>query len=773
MSATLIKRGSVKDIYEENNCFVFQFSDRYSLFDWGQMPDTIPGKGMAMAYMAKYFFEFLEKAGIKTHFLEHDENKIKVKKFNVLKPVLSNKSYHYHAYYSRPCNTLIPLEVIFRWGAGKGSSLLKRLENDEELKRQWLIDDTHKLNAQDLFDIPLIDFSTKLEKFDRYVTHNEAKRIAGLTEHEFQNLVSITINIAKMLKKIFTDLGMILWDGKVEFAFGESYLTSNGNMEREIILVDSIGLDELRVEYGEKLLSKEFLRDFYRSSDWYYHWDLTKKNFSSNSLDVSKSNCLVRPLSLPKNVIEISKSIYCSVVNELSSYFGFTRIFDLEYNKISLQNLFLAYEKSLKRIVILGKGARESALALKLSQSPLVHEVIVCPGSKGLKGQYLKVSVLDDLEILNLDNIVQLKPDLVIIGPEDLLALGVADYFLEKNIPVIGPTKNAAQLETSKIFCKEIFNRANVPTAFYKVVNSFDEACDIISSWNISNGLVIKVDGLCQGKGVVVCNDKSHAKDSARSFFDGTYLGYRVDKLIIEEQLFGPEVSAFAICDGSNFKFLGSATDFKRLLNDDLGPNTGGMGAISPSPILDQHDIELLVTTYIPNLLKVMKDNGTPYCGFLFMGIMKTSKGLYFLEINARLGDPETQALLPLIESDLIPYFISVQNQQLDKLPDLKMRKFNSAHVVMCSKGYPGINGQEIQTGEIFSNNKPYPLSYIFPSNCKKIDDLTFVSTGGRVMGVTSLAPTLERAIKSAYLNVDKMKFQNAYFRTDIGRKFL
>ena len=318
MSYELLYQGSVKNLYQNNDHVLFEYSDRYSLFDWGEMPDQLEKKGEALSLMGALFFKEVEKHQIPHHFISLCDKEgqnldwkpsryLKVKKVPVTRPTLINGSYDYSFYKTKPQEGLVPLEVMFRFGAGKGSSLVKRVQNNPALLSQWNLS---KLEEGNLWDLPLIDFSTKLEKGDRYLTHAEACEVAGLSAEEFDLLKSQTTKVALLLKNIFYQMGLELWDGKLEWAFvsGQS---------RSFMLVDSIGLDELRLEKNGHSLSKEFLREYYRKTPWYADLTLAKKKAEELKVDF-KSLCPSLPSHLGQKEKNAAENLYLAFTNDLA-----------------------------------------------------------------------------------------------------------------------------------------------------------------------------------------------------------------------------------------------------------------------------------------------------------------------------------------------------------------------------------------------------------------------------------------------------------------------
>jgi phosphoribosylamine--glycine ligase len=418
------------------------------------------------------------------------------------------------------------------------------------------------------------------------------------------------------------------------------------------------------------------------------------------------------------------------------------------------------------KILILGSGGREAALAWKISQSPLATSVIVAPGNPGLTQLSSKISLFYPQ---NFSDYLELHPDLVVVGPEALLSEGVVDYLEENHIPVIGPTKAAAKLESSKVFCKEIFTEAGIPTARYQVVHNLFEAQEILKEWTFE-GVVVKVDGLAQGKGVVVCQTAKEALESAEGFFNGAFLGYSVNRLVIEEMLVGPEVSVFALCDGEHFVNLGSATDYKRLHDNDKGPNTGGMGTVSPSPILTSSDEVWIDNNVFAPTLRVMKQRGIPFKGFLFAGLMKTKKGFFALEFNTRLGDPETQSLLPRMTEDFLPMLLKASQGQLLNLNLLSSSV--AIHVVFSASGYPEVNGNEVRKGDALKI-KPLSKETLFFTAAVTSKGNQLVSNGGRVCGLTVVGEDLRDVHEKIYQEALKINFDGVHYRKDIGKNFL
>lgn len=331
MDYSLLYQGSVKNLLESKEDILFEFSDRYSLFDWGEMPDHLDQKGEALAMMGALFFAEMEKHQIPHHFISlSDKNGqklnwtptsyLKVKKVSVTRPPKFENGYDYSFYQTRPQEGLVPLEVMFRFGAGSGSSLTKRVKQDPTLLNQWNL---NTLEEGKLWDLPLIDFSTKLEKGDRYLTHAEAQNVAGLNSTELSKLVDLTTRVALVLRNLFNDMGLELWDGKLEWAF-------SAVENRSFMLVDSIGLDELRLQKNGKSVSKEFLREYYRSTSWFNHLSSAKAQAEKTGQDF-KLLCNKQPPQLAPFQKDLAISLYLSFTNDLAMRVIGKNIFDQKF----------------------------------------------------------------------------------------------------------------------------------------------------------------------------------------------------------------------------------------------------------------------------------------------------------------------------------------------------------------------------------------------------------------------------------------------------------
>lgn len=436
------------------------------------------------------------------------------------------------------------------------------------------------------------------------------------------------------------------------------------------------------------------------------------------------------------------------------------------------------------KILIVGSGGREHALAFTVSRSPAVSRIVVAPGNPGmpstLPGVECKNISATDVPAL-LDFARMEKFDLTIVGPEASLSAGIVDEFEKHHLLIVGPDQAASRLESSKAFAKKIMMKAGVPTAAYAEFFEVESALSYIDK-QASEKMVVKCDGLAAGKGVIVCENKDEAKNAVRALMLDKFIGVNVDHIIIEDFLDGVEVSAFALCDGETFSFLGTACDHKRLRDGDTGPNTGGMGTFSPARCLDSEDEKWIEEHIFAPMMMTMKKEGVPFSGILFAGLMKTKDNEWqVLEFNTRLGDPETQVLLPLLAEDILPWLLASAKKNLTDL-FLKLGRKNplrkqmqGVHVVMAAFGYPGTEGVKVRGGDKIVFDETFRSGeneYLFFAGVEMKDD-SFITAGGRVLGVTSLATDAETARLKAYEKIESIHFDGAQFRHDIGAREL
>jgi len=426
------------------------------------------------------------------------------------------------------------------------------------------------------------------------------------------------------------------------------------------------------------------------------------------------------------------------------------------------------------RILVLGAGAREHALAWKLSKDPGVTHVICAPGNPGIA----RSVVTAPLDILDTDAVIRFveheRIDLTVVGPEAPLGRGLADRFEAEGRRVFGPTQGAAQLETSKAFAKDFMHRHHVPTAHYRVCTSADVAITAIRSGEFGAALVVKADGLAAGKGVVVAEDQATAEAAVQSAMIDKSFGEAGSCVVLEELLTGPEVSFFVVANGEQYVSLLSAQDHKRIFDNDQGPNTGGMGAFSPSPLLTDALQSRIEQTIVETVLQGMAAEGNPFRGFLYCGLMLTPDGPKVIEFNVRFGDPEAQVVLPLLGESLFELLWSASEAGIASRPQaLKPSSPQVAvGVVLAAHGYPG----EVRSGDPIHGlddvARDCPEVQIFYAGVKQRGQ-DLVTAGGRVLTVVATAPSFEIAIARAYEAASKITFDGVQYRRDIGRKAL
>ena len=411
----------------------------------------------------------------------------------------------------------------------------------------------------------------------------------------------------------------------------------------------------------------------------------------------------------------------------------------------------------------MGAGGREHALSWKLSTSEKIDQVYTAPGNGGTL-QNAELSVTD---IEGLAKFAQEKNCFTVVGPEDPLAAGIVDAFVEKGLPIFGPTKNAAKLESSKIWAKEFMKRNSIPTADFEIFDDAQKAKDFVKSYE--KPVVIKADGLAAGKGVIVCKNKDEANDAIDTILTKKSFGDAGSKIIIEERIDGVEASYIALCDGKIALPMATSQDHKRVFDNDEGPNTGGMGAYSPTPIIDEKLGTEIQEKIIDKTIHAMRDEGFEFKGFLYAGIMIKDGTPYVLEYNVRMGDPECQPILMRLDSDLYDYLHASSEGKLSELPEISWKNQYSVCVVLASKGYPS----SYPTGDEITGFENIPSeAFVFHAGTKKQDN-KIKSNGGRVLGVTALGSSLQDAINNAYDACNHIRWTNKYHRTDIGKKGL
>lgn len=420
-------------------------------------------------------------------------------------------------------------------------------------------------------------------------------------------------------------------------------------------------------------------------------------------------------------------------------------------------------------ILVIGSGGREHAIIMKLSESSKVKKLYCTPGNGGIS----RFAECFDVKATDIEGVValakELSVDMVVVAPDDPLVLGMVDALNAVGIKTFGPNKAAAIIEGSKVFSKDLMKKYNIPTAGYEIFTNSDEAVAYIKAQN-TYPTVIKADGLALGKGVVIAQDFEEAVDAVHSIMEDKIFGESGSKLVVEEFLTGPEVSVLSFCDGKTVVPMVSSMDHKRAYDNDEGLNTGGMGTIAPNPYYTKAIAEECMETIFLPTINAMISEGRPFKGCLYFGLMLTTKGAKVIEYNCRFGDPETQVVLPLLDTDLVEIFEAIYDERLADI-EIKWKDGSAACVVMASGGYP----KKYPTGiEMLGMDEKGQINGAFVYHAgTKLTDGKFLTAGGRVLGVTSTGESLQEAISKAYIAVDKIKFDGEHFRKDIGQKAL
>jgi len=421
----------------------------------------------------------------------------------------------------------------------------------------------------------------------------------------------------------------------------------------------------------------------------------------------------------------------------------------------------------LENILIIGNGGRENSLAWAIQKNELVQKVYLIPGNAGTerinKCERIRIDINKENELVEKLNF--LKIDLIVIGPEIPLANGLADFLRKKDFKVFGPNKDGAKLEFSKSWAKEFMQDANIPTADFWKVNSLEEAKKIINSSSIP--LVVKADGLASGKGVFIPNSKDECFKAAESIFNGRF-GNSGIVVVLEEKIKGPEDSVFALCDGERFTLLPTAQDHKRLNEKDKGPNTGGMGAYSPAPLLTEDYLDRIIKEIIEPTINELNKRKIDYRGVIYFGLMVTKSGPKVIEYNCRFGDPECQTIMPLMDQNFVFLLEKCSMGKLTGNEKINSSDKVSGCVIATSKGYPHKykTGFPIKIGNIDSNN-----CQIFDSGTSLGKNGELLTDGGRVLSIVCQEKDFDKVFKKAYKNLKEIDFDGIYFRNDIGHQ--
>ncbi|TDT71988.1 phosphoribosylamine--glycine ligase [Hypnocyclicus thermotrophus] len=412
------------------------------------------------------------------------------------------------------------------------------------------------------------------------------------------------------------------------------------------------------------------------------------------------------------------------------------------------------------KLLVIGSGGREHAIVWKMSQNPKVTKIYACPGNAGTQS----ISICENIELINIDDIIEFAKkeniELTILGSEELLVAGIVDKFKENGLVAFGPHKAAAILEGSKAFAKEFMLKYGIKTAAYKKFDNYKAAKKYLEE--IEYPTVIKASGLAAGKGVIICETKENAETAVKEIMLDKKFGDSGNEIVIEEFLTGVEASILSIYDGKTILPFISAKDHKKIGENETGLNTGGMGVIAPNPYVTNEVLDKFNKDILEPTLKGLKEENLKFCGFIFFGLMINEKGVYLLEYNMRMGDPETQAILPLMKSDFVDIIIAAQNQKLNEI-EVEWEEKNSCCVVAVSGGYPEAyeKGYEIKNIENIDN-------LLFLAGAKNNDN-KIVTNGGRVLNIVAIGDALDIARKKAYNDIEKVDFKKKYFRRDIG----
>jgi len=420
------------------------------------------------------------------------------------------------------------------------------------------------------------------------------------------------------------------------------------------------------------------------------------------------------------------------------------------------------------KILLIGSGGREHAIALSLKKSPLCTELICAPGNPGMAnlGKCLPVDVANPKAIAEIAK--NEKADLTVIGPEIPLVAGVVDEFKKQGMQIFGPSAAAAQLEGSKAFSKEFMKRHKIPTAAYETFTDLQKAKNYLKEHPAP--IVVKASGLAAGKGAIVCASDEEALNAVEEMLgEKAVFGESGKTVVIEEFMEGEEASIFAVCDGKDYILLAPAQDHKRIFDDDKGPNTGGMGAYSPAPLVNREMLSKIKKEIVEPTLLGMAKEGNPYTGVLFIGIISTKQGPKVVEYNCRLGDPETQAVLAVYKGDLLDLFHKATTGKLKEIAETQPQGY-AAVVVIASKGYPG----KYESGKAISGiGEAEKKGAAVLHAGTKLQNGELQTAGGRVFGVVGKSDTLKSALDIAYSGVNEIKFDGVYFRKDIGKRGL
>lgn len=421
------------------------------------------------------------------------------------------------------------------------------------------------------------------------------------------------------------------------------------------------------------------------------------------------------------------------------------------------------------KILVVGSGGREHALVRKIKESPLCTELFCCPGNAGIKND----ATLVDIKATDIDGVVEFSVqeaiDLVVVAPDDPLVLGMVDALEAKGIKTFGPNKAAAIIEGSKVFAKNLMHKYNIPTAAFGTFEDTEKAMEFIRSVG-SYPVVIKADGLALGKGVIIAENEEEAMQAVRSMIEDGRFGQSGRTVVIEEFLTGIEVSLLCFTDGETIRPMATSMDHKRVFEGDKGPNTGGMGTIAPHPMYTADVAKMTEERILYPTIRAMKAEGRNFKGCLYFGLILTAKGPYVIEYNCRFGDPETQVVLPLLDGDIVEIMLAIHNGSLDRA-NFSIKDAVAACLIVASGGYPGSYEKGYPINGLDKNGQHKGVTIYHAGTAFKNGHYT--NNGGRVLGITSVAPSLSEALRISYEAAAEVHFEHSFFRKDIGAKVL
>ena len=421
------------------------------------------------------------------------------------------------------------------------------------------------------------------------------------------------------------------------------------------------------------------------------------------------------------------------------------------------------------KVLVIGGGGREHAIIKALKKSDKITQLYAAPGNGGISRDARCVPIkATDIPAVT-EFTAQNEIDYVVVAPDDPLAIGMVDALEAKGIRCFGPNKAAARIESSKVFAKDLMKKYGIPTAAYEIFSDADKAADYVKSNSVSFPLVIKADGLAFGKGVIIAANSDEALSAIDSIMREKRFGLSGLKIVIEEFLTGPEVSVLAFTDGKSIAPMVSSMDHKRAFENNEGPNTGGMGVIAPNPHYTDEIAEVCEKTIFLPTIKAMREEDCPFKGCLYFGLMLTPSGPSVIEYNSRFGDPETQAVLPLLETDLLEIMEAVTDERLSNL-EIRWKNAHSACVVLASGGYPDVYKTGLAISGLDGNGNAKNSDAVIYHAGTEYRDGAFFTLGGRVLGVTAAASDLKSALESAYKTAEKISFEGIHYRRDIGK---